>query len=360
MVQQSLIEYIQKLLKLGYDAGTIRTTLLNAGYSPYDIDTALRIAGAPERKIGTKTLIIVFVALLVLSVAVLLMLKVLQKPPVQLSFNVDLFSTQVSPGKDLVINAAIVNPSGRKTSGLIDYEVSGSSGVIAKKTESFSVTTQASIPTSISIPASAPVGTYYVRVRMSYLNRPPFEFVRSFEVVSKAEVQVPGEVLVQKKEERARELQLTCPGGCDDLNFCTVDKCELGTCVYTPIVPCCGNRQCEEGESPSECALDCSEKPISVDDISKKAVEAAAADVVRALEICDKLAQRVFIDTCLIDVSEAAKSKEPCSSIVDSEKRDACLIPFAYQGDYSVCADISNKYMKNSCLSLAQMSQLKV
>ena len=55
MVQESLIEYIQKLLKLGYDAGTIRATLLNAGYSPYDIDIALRIAGAPERKIGTKT-----------------------------------------------------------------------------------------------------------------------------------------------------------------------------------------------------------------------------------------------------------------------------------------------------------------
>src|SRR5574341_1105280 len=116
MVQQSLIEYIQKLLKLGYDAGTIRTTLLNAGYSPYEIDAALRIAGAPERKIGTRTLIIAFVALLVLSVAVLLMLKALQKPPVQLSFDVDLFSTQVAPGKDLVINAAILNPSGAKTS----------------------------------------------------------------------------------------------------------------------------------------------------------------------------------------------------------------------------------------------------
>jgi len=332
---------------------------LNAGYSPYDIDTALRIAGAPERKIGTKTLIIAFVALLVLSVAVLLMLKALQKPPVQLSFNVDLFSTQVEPGRDLVINAAIVNPSGSKTSGLIDYEVAGPTGVVATKTVSFSVTTQSSVPTVISIPVTAPLGTYSVVAKMSY-GAKFVQLSRSFEVVSRAEVQVPGEVLVQKKEERARELQLACPGGCDDLNFCTVDKCELGTCVYTPIVPCCGNRQCEEGESPSACALDCSEKPISVDDITKKAVEAAAADVGRASEICDKLAQRVFIDTCLIDVSEAAKSKEPCSSIVDSEKRDACLIPFAYQGDYSVCADITNKYMKNSCLSLAQMSQLKV
>ncbi len=357
MVQQSLIEYIQKLLQMGYDAGTIRTTLLNAGYSPYDVDTALRVAGAPgAKRIGTKVLVIAFVALLVLSVAVLLMLKAVQKPPVQLSFSVDLFSTQVEPGKDLVVNAVIANPSGARTSGLIDYEVSGPAGSVVKKTESFTVTTQASIPTSISIPAGTPKGSYSLSIRMSYLNKPPVQFARQFEVVSKVEAAVPGEVLEEKKEEKARELQLTCPGGCDDLNFCTVDKCEQGVCIYTPVVPCCGNRECEPSESPSGCALDCSERPISVGDVRKKAAEAATADIGRAKEICDTLVQRAYIDGCLIDVSEASKSKEPCSVIVDSEQRDACLIPFAYQGDYSVCKDITNKYMKNSCLSLAGIS----
>lgn len=359
MVQQSLVEYIQKLLQMGYDAGTIRTTLLNAGYSPFDVDTALRVAGAPgARKIGTNALVIAFIALLVLSGAVLLMLKALQKPSVQLSFAVDLFSTQVEPGKDLVVNANIVNPSGVKTSGLIDYEVYGPKGTVAHRTESFSVATQASIPTSIKIPVDSPQGTYSLNVRMSYSNKPIVALMRGFEVVSKVESAVPGEVLAPKKEERAKELQLTCPGGCDDLNFCTVDKCVQGECVYTPITPCCGNKECEAGESPSACVLDCSERPISVDDVRKKASEAAAADVGRASEICATLVQRNYVDGCLIDVAEASKSKEPCVSIVDSEKRDACLIPFAYQGDYSVCSDISNKYMKNSCLSLAGISAL--
>lgn len=359
MVQQSLVEYIQKLLQMGYDAGAIRTTLLNAGYSPFDVDTALRVSGAPgSRKIGTKVLVIAFIALLVLSGAVLLMLKALQKPPVQLTFNVDLFSSQVEPGKDLVVNAVILNPSGARTSGLIDYEVSGPKGNIAQKTASFSVTTQASVPTSISIPKDSPQGTYSLRVKMSYSGKPPVSLMRGFEVVSRVESAVPGEVLVPKKEELAKELQLTCPGGCDDLNFCTVDKCVQGECVYTPITPCCGNRECETGESPSACALDCSERPVSVDEVRRKAAEAAAADVGRAKEICDTLVQRTYVDGCLIDVAEASKSKEPCSAIIDSEQRDACLIPFAYQGDYSVCADISNKYMKNSCTSLAGISAL--
>ncbi len=359
MVQESLIEYIQKLVKLGYDAGTIRTTLLNAGYSPSDVDTALRIAGAPAgHRVETRTLAIVFVALLVLGIGVLLMLKALEKPPVQLSFSVDLFSTQVAPGRDLVINALIVNPRGSKTSGLIDYEVTGPAGAIAKKTESFSVTTQANIPTSISIPSAVPSGTYSVHARMSYSNKAPVDISRSFEVVSKVETAVPGEALQQKKEEKAKELQLTCPGGCDDLNFCTADSCVQGQCVYKPIVPCCGNKECEPSESPSSCVLDCSERPVSVDEIRKKASEAAVADVGRAAEICDTLTQRAYIDSCLVDVSDASKSKEPCSAIIDPEQRDACLIPFAYQGDYTVCKDIANKYMKNSCVSLSAISKL--
>ncbi len=359
MVQESLIEYIQKLVKLGYDAGTIRTTLLNAGYSPSDVDTALRIAGAPAgHRIETRTLAILFVALLVLGVGVLLMFKALEQPPVQLSFNVDLFSTQVAPGRDLVINAVILNPSGIKTSGLIDYEVYGPRGTTAHRTASFSVTTQASVPTSIPIPADSPQGTYSLNVRMSYSNKPVVALMRSFEVVSKVETAVPGEVLTEKKEEKAKELQLTCPGGCDDLNFCTADSCVQGQCIYTSIVPCCGNKECEPSESPASCILDCSERPVSVDEIRKKAAEAAMADVGRAAEICDTLKQREYIDSCLMDVSEASMSKETCAAIIDSEKRDACFIPFAYQGDYSVCKDIINKYMKNSCVSLSAIAQV--
>ncbi|MEM3154675.1 MAG: hypothetical protein QW165_03880 [Candidatus Woesearchaeota archaeon] len=354
MVQQSLIEYIQKLLQMGYDIGTIRTTLLNAGYSPYDVDSALRIAGAPgARKISTKLLVVVFIALLLISGVVLLVLKLTRAPPAELSISVDLFSTQVVPGGNVVANVIILNPSGTRTAGLIDFEVSGPGGVIARKTESFIVAAQASIPVSLGMPTNAPHGTYSLVAKMTYLNRPPVQVARQFDVVARVDEMAPGEIIEEKQEERAREAQLTCPGGCDDLNFCTVDSCVQGTCVHTPVTPCCGNRMCEPGESMSSCLLDCSERPMSVDEVRKKASDAAAADVGRASEICGTLVQRALVDTCLIDVSESAQSKVPCASIVDAEKRDACLITFAYQGDSSVCKDITNKYMKNSCLSLA-------
>ncbi len=357
MVQQSLIEYIQNLLKQGYDISTIRNALLNAGYSPYDVDMAMRVAGATERKVSTKTLIILFIALLAVSGILLVILKTMQAPPAVLSFNVNLFSTQVAPGRDLVINAEILNPSGTKTSGLIDYEVSGPSGRVASKTESFTVVARASVPTSISLPPAAIPGTYSITAKLSYAGKQQ-QTSRTFDVVEKAEMAVPAEVLKEKKAEEAKAFQLTCPGGCDDLNFCTSDECVQGVCISTTIVPCCGNNRCEEGESKSSCPIDCSEKPISVDELLQKAKEAAAADLGRAEEICDSLVQRVYVDSCLLDVSEASSSKEPCASIVNSDKRDACYIPFAYKNDFTVCAEITNPYMKNSCQSLESMAYI--
>jgi hypothetical protein len=346
MVQQNLVEYIRRLLEQGYDSGTIRTTLLNAGYSPYDVDAALRAAGgAPARKIGLRPLLIAFVIILFASAGALLLLKLLQAPPVELDVSMNLFSTQIALGQEVVANIDIRNPSGREVGGLIDFEVSGPAGRVAAKTEKFSVVNQASVPVSIQLPASAVIGDYSVLVTVSYKGKS--ERVSSgFSVVERVERPVvPVETLEREAEETARELQLTCPGGCDDLNFCTNDACVQGVCRNEQIVPCCGNGRCESGESQSSCMLDCSERPVSPEEISVKAEELAKSDVGRAVEVCGSLVQRSYVDGCLSKVAEASGNKAPCSQVVNSDVRDGCFVAFAYKNDFSVCAEIKNSYM---------------
>lgn len=356
MVQESLVAYVRRLVEQGYDSGTIRTTLLNAGYSQYDVDAALRSAGAPARKIGGKPLIIAFVIILFASAGALLLLKLLQAPPIELQVSVNLFSTELAPGQELVVNTDIRNPSGKKVDGLIDFEVSGPGGRVASKTEKFSVVTQASVPASIQLPQDVAPSDYTVSVKVSYKGKYE-QASRGFSVVEQVSQQVaPVEALTKEAEEAAREIQLTCPGGCDDLNFCTNDACVQGECKNEPITPCCGNGKCEEGESKSSCVIDCSERPVDPDEIETKAAELAKSDVNGAMAMCDSLVQRTYVDGCLSEVAEASENKEPCARVVNSDIRDGCFITFAYKNDFSVCSEIRNDLMKTSCDTWAQVS----
>jgi len=358
MAQETLAEYVRRLLQQGYDAGTIRTTLINAGYSPTDVNYAMQLAGAPvERRINTKTLIAAFLILLVLAGGVLMILKLIQPAPVVLSFSANLFSTKISTGQNLAVNFEIQNPSGRKTNGLIDYKVTGPEGKIASKTESVTTTTRTSVPSTISLPGATP-GAYTLEATLTYGDK-TITKTADFEITEKTEAPTPGETLKEKTTEAAKISQQTCPGGCDDLNFCTTDTCLNGECTSTPIKPCCGNNQCEAGETMSTCVLDCAERPIGPDAIKETAKKLAATDLPKALEACKSMSQRTLVDGCLNIISEASGSKEPCTQVTDSDVRDACYIPFAYKNDFSVCNEITNPYMKNSCQSLAELTNIQ-
>lgn len=54
-----------------------------------------------------------------------------------------------------------------------------------------------------------------------------------------------------------------CPE-CDDGDPCTQDSYdyELSSCAYESIFPCCGNMECEEGETEESCPDDCLEEQV--------------------------------------------------------------------------------------------------
>ncbi len=350
MAQQSLIEYIQKLLKQGYEVEAIRSTLLQAGYAPYEVDTAIRIAAKPKRAMPAKPLIIAFVILLVFSLGVLLLIKVLQAPPVMLNLKITPLSTQVAPGESLILTAEIQNPSNRKTNALLDYTIAGPGGRITAPTESITVTNKANIPSNIPIPKDAQPGSYTLTAILSYQDKTATQRL-NIEVT--AEPTKAPEILKKEVEEEAREIQLTCPGGCDDLDFCTTDTCVQGTCQRTTITPCCGNNICEAGEDESNCPIDCG-KAVSPEEITR---QAEGENTQNAISLCNTLGQRIYIDSCLSRVAEKKNDQTVCEGIVDAEIRDSCYIYFSYQNDFSVCPKITNPYLKSSCNTLAGLGQ---
>lgn len=350
MVQESLVEYCRQLLAQGYDAETIRTTLVNAGYSKFDANDALRAAGANVSsgvRLSGKTLLFVFGGLLALALIVWLVLLFTGPEPTPLGVSTSLLSAQVGSGEEVVINVDISNPDDRKVSASLEVTVSGPAGVVDIRSESLQLDSSRRVPVRILIPEGSPDGQYVVDAVLSY---GPLTVRSSSSFTVRSEIVQAPVGVVDVPVEEAIDVSLTCPASCDDLQFCTRDSCVAGVCVNEPIVPCCGNGVCEAGEE-GVCSVDCSPQT-SPQTIIEEAVGLAVANTQGAVQKCLSLGQQFYVDSCLNDVASAANSKSVCEQISSSESRDACLISFAYKGDFSVCAQIQDVYLRSSCESL--------
>lgn len=357
MVSPALQQYVARLTSQGYSKAAIRSSLLRSGYPPAVVDEALKSAGG--KKIGTKVLLVIFGVLLASALIVLLALKILQPPPAVLSQTVELFSSEVTPGSEVLATVAIENPSGREVSGYIDFTILGPEGTLTSATEQFTMRTRTSVPKSFQLPQDVLAGTYTVRAIVSYQNNKIADET-TFRVVTQQIEQAPTVEEIQEEPfVEAQAQQLTCPGSCDDFDFCTTDTCVQGRCVNTPQVPCCGNKKCETGESESSCALDCAERPPTPAQVNKEAANVATTNLQAALRTCERLNQQAYVDSCLLEVSQTAKSKEACQPIGTDDMRDACYIPFAYDKDFSVCDDIVNPSTKNACYTLKNIEQVE-
>jgi len=355
-MNQSLIEYIKNLIRQGYDEGTIRNTLLNAGYSPYDIDLAMRAARVPKRIITTKTLVFIFIAVVVVSIIVLVVIKLSAPKPVELDLSLVPLTTTISPGQAFIVTAKITNPSGSSTKAIVEFSISGPDGLVTEQTATATVREKASLPSTIILPATIRPGFYTLKTVLSW-NKKHVEKTVNFEVTEKpiTEAPLPAEALEKEAEARAREVQRLCPGGCDDYNACTEDVCIEGTCKHIAITPCCGNGVCESGETKITCSVDCAPREKTPGELVIQAKTLAQTNPAQASAVCNSIGLRDVADECFSEVATITKNKQLCESIVDSSIRDGCYITFAYENDFTVCEKIENRYTKNSCNTLKNM-----
>ncbi len=349
-MQQGVFEYVQRMRGFGYDDGTIRTALLNSGYAPSEVDTVLRAGSAPSKRIDTKLMLYAFGALLILIVLVLVVLVVMRPEPAVLSVQVSLVSSKVTQGRDVIATVSLTNLGGAPASGLLDVVVSGPSGRVGAKTESFSVSDRTSVPVTLRIPESAALGAYTVLASVSYQGLVTSSS-SAFEVVS-VDVEMPSPVssLEPSVVAEARESASECLGGCDDVNACTTDSCVAGSCVHAPVAVCCGDFVCASSESESTCAVDCGAVP---DDVRSEAVAMASSNVDGAVAKCHSLGQSALVGACLSDVASIAQQVAVCREIQDDSVHDACVLRIAVSA--ASCDEVRNPLMKNSCLAIVNL-----
>jgi len=363
MVQQSLTEYVNKLLKSGYDVGTIRTTLINSGYSPTEVNQALSYAKTgPKRQISLnlKILIIGAISLILLILIILGAVWLLTPEPKEIRIVTSPVKTEAYPGDTISFLVELTSDVERVEPVLLTYELVDlkEEKTVLTKQDRLEIGRKRSLTIPINLPSDINPGTYEIKTILSYkLGTKQTRF--NFDVIEAPESEIPQEEYVEDFEEEFEEEEpekVECPTSCDDFNPCTTDFCEKGLCKHTPILPCCGNGICEEGESVLNCADDCSKTKKTPQEIIQQAKTVAAADPEAAAMLCNKLIRQNDIDLCFSEVAQTSGKSVICENIQTQENKDTCYMEFAIDGDYSVCPKVLNSYLSKSCNSLKRSS----
>ncbi|MBW3001781.1 hypothetical protein KY338_01305 [Candidatus Woesearchaeota archaeon] len=359
MVQQSLTEYINKLLKAGYTPGAIRSNLINSGYSPAEINQAFTYLKKPKRKISLtlKVLIIAAISLTLLILIILGAVWLFTPEPKEISITITPLKTESYPGDTVSFLAELTSNVERIEQVLLSHELIDikEEKIITAKQDRPEIGRKRSLTIQMNLPSDLKPGTYEIKTIMSYkLGTKQKKF--NFNILEASEEEKLPEEYIEEFIEEEEPQEVMCPKSCDDFNPCTADSCEKGLCVHTPIIPCCGNGICEEGENMVNCAEDCAKTTKTPQEIITQANTVAKTDPEAAAMLCNKLTRQNDINLCFSEVAKTSGKSIICDNIQTQDSKDSCYMEFAIDGDYSVCSKIKNSYLSKSCNSLERSS----
>lgn len=359
MAKESLTEYVTKLLRLGYSAGTIRTTLMKAGYSPTEINNAISCAQKPKRQISLNLKVILIGAIVaaLITTAIILAVILIKPEPKTINIRTTQITTQAAPGETASFLIELTSNTDKKEQATLTYQLqqAKTQQTVQTKQETTEIRKQRSITAQIKIPSDISPGQYTIKSTLQY-SQGTKQDSTNIQIVQK-EKQLPKRPAEEIFEEETAQ-EITCPESCDDFNPCTIDRCEKGLCIHQPIQPCCGNGICEEGETLLNCAEDCAETRQTPQEIITQANTVAKTDPEAAALLCNKLTRQEDKDLCFSEVAQTSGKSIICTNINAQDTQDSCLMEFALEGEYTVCDKIKNSYLSKSCNTLKRSSTI--
>lgn len=373
MARKKLASYIKEQLSRGYDINTIKQHLINNGYSLNQIDNAVNELYKPTEvkhiiHFSPATLVIlisVFVGLVTVSAIFLFMMN--EKPPTQLlDINLESVSTTAKQGSEISFITKLSSLGSKKR-----YDVNLRHELISQKTnkiltfkeETKAIETSTSLQTSITIPKESLPGNYILRTIATYNDQravatlpvkieksaeEPFEPTEpeepkepyEEEPTKEPEEQQPAEIPEEPKE----PLEIPEPSGKIDIE-------ELSSFEALEKV-----RETAK-QSPTDAAAYCPKFEFQTSrDLCYEYVGEEAGD----RRYCERIQDERTKDICYANVAKKLFKPDLCEQIKKDNRRDSCYMSFVIEGekDYSVCDKVVNEYLKQSCNSLKQLSEI--
>jgi len=405
MAKKRLEDYVKGLVQKGYDASAIRNFLLKYGYTNDEIDGALKAGFNPTIRheihlSHTTVFVIMFVFLSLLGAATFFYYTPSSAPTKLLDLNLEPVTTTVEPGQDIIFLKELSNLGSSKRYDVVIRQelIDGKTNkIVTQKIETRAIETFGSTQTKIQVPKDAKTGDYTLRAIVEYDGKKAVATL-PIKVAAFARKESCFDGIKNQNEEAA-----DCGGvcrpcepqseGCSDSNPCTNDIIENGACMHNPIIPCCGNSICEQGENQNSCTSDCKNGnapsnanpagAISIDDIK----ELAKTNPGSALQQCGQIEVPDLKDECIGNIGEVQRSKSYCMQVSNARikdlcysnvakltsdntlcgqistdsRRDSCYMTFVLDNkDYSVCDKLINTQLRQSCESLRQLNELNI
>lgn len=339
MVNLSAIEYVHKLLKDGYSVQEIRSHLINSGFAPLEVNSAIDQLSLEKKHFAYKKVLLFFMLGLLFLGVIFLLFFLFSSSTSVAYYGLSSSQNVVSQGGSLVLEHSFVF-SGRDGVEISVLEEVFSSGVNVYSLEE-KVVLKPSLNTVLNLPSVLVPGDYVVKVSFVFSGKSFFASV-PFSIKDESGIKIISQTPVKINID-------SCPSVCDDLNDCTRDSCSGGVCVFDPVMFCCGNNVCESSESEKSCPDDC--RPVgSVQDYLDKAHSLSSTDANSASRSCSKIANKAVYNDCFFDVSVNSGNALFCSPISDVGYRDACYSKIAMnKKDHNLCNNIVDKSLRDNC-----------
>jgi len=387
MVNLELVKYIRQLITNGYDVPSIKSHLVQSGYSGGDIDSAIDYIyhPPPAGSVAIQKKKIIISGLIgsagFVIIAILLYSFVFAGPKMLIDLNLQSLGFEVDSGDYFEFIRDLTNiGSASRFDVLMSYTIIDprSKAIVNSQDESFAIQTKSSKKIIIPVPSDTKPGRYTLKAVASY-GKQTAEASTSFKVVEKVEVSCNDRI--KNQGERGvdcggpcsacptslnpnKEQPLGCPAGCDDFDPCTTDLCDGSKCSYQPLEVCCGDFVCSGGETTITCASDCaaSRTPIRTSgDIIDEALSDARSDPQNARNLCSSLSKLDDSDSCYSLLADETEDFNFCDDVSADDKRDTCYMDFALaKNQFEVCGKLANRYLKNSCFSLKNLRLLQL
>ena len=362
MANKKLVDYIQEQAKRGFDVQSIRGYLLRYGYSPADVDEAIRHISSPEIRhiihFSPATLIGIAAIFVVMIVAVVVAFKFLpsKAPATLLDMNLESVKTTASSGEEITFISELDNlGSASRYDVNLRYELinTKTNEILTFKEETRAIETKGSKQVTIEIPPNAAIGEYVLRAIATYNGQRAVATlpVKIGEKASKEEevIEKPdGTVVEEKPEEIVEEPAEEAPrpeeeaAGTSAINtFETLEK--VGQIA-------------NQNKKEAERLCNGLELQTSRDLCFNK-----IAEVLGDRTYCIKAMDERTKDVCLSNVAKIIGKSEVCQEISKDSRKDSCYMNFVIdKKDYTVCDKVTNQYLRQSCESLKQLSKLNL